>query len=184
MIAFTVHQPLTLIIVGGIFVMEASSVILQVSSFKLRGGKRIFRMSPIHHHFELKGWHENMSSFGFGSFAYLRYGWIGNPETSLEQNPRKQTVKFDFAMWVTLHERWNLSYERFHLDIQNDVLGDHHAFSEFHRPWRTYLQVKFDRPMVLVHGGGCGDATGNESNQNRQKIGSKRCKILRLSRLR
>ena len=59
MIAFMVHQPLTLIIVGGIFVMEASSVILQVGSFRLRDGKRIFRMSPIHHHFELKGWHEN-----------------------------------------------------------------------------------------------------------------------------
>lgn len=58
MIAFMVHQPLTLIIVGGIFVMEAGSVILQVASFKTRG-KRIFRMSPIHHHFELKGWHEN-----------------------------------------------------------------------------------------------------------------------------
>lgn len=58
MIAFLVHQPLTLIIVGGIFVMEAGSVILQVGSFKLRQ-KRIFRMSPIHHHFELKGWHEN-----------------------------------------------------------------------------------------------------------------------------
>ena len=58
MIAFMVHQPLTLIIVGGIFVMEAGSVILQVASFKTRG-KRIFKMSPIHHHFELKGWHEN-----------------------------------------------------------------------------------------------------------------------------
>lgn len=58
MIAFMVHQPLTLVIVGGIFVMEAMSVILQVGSFKLRK-KRIFRMSPIHHHFELKGWHEN-----------------------------------------------------------------------------------------------------------------------------
>jgi len=58
MIAFMVHQPLTLIIVGGIFVMEAGSVILQVGSFKLRG-KRIFKMSPIHHHFELMGWHEN-----------------------------------------------------------------------------------------------------------------------------
>jgi phospho-N-acetylmuramoyl-pentapeptide-transferase len=57
-IAFMVHQPLTLVIVGGIFVCEALSVILQVGSFKLRG-KRIFRMSPIHHHFELKGWHEN-----------------------------------------------------------------------------------------------------------------------------
>ena len=58
MIAFLVHQPFTLIIVGGIFVIEAGSVILQVGSFKLRG-KRIFKMSPIHHHFELKGWHEN-----------------------------------------------------------------------------------------------------------------------------
>lgn len=57
-IAFMVHQPLTLIIVGGIFVIEAASVILQVASFKTRG-KRIFKMSPIHHHFELKGWHEN-----------------------------------------------------------------------------------------------------------------------------
>lgn len=55
--AFMVHQPLTLIIVGGIFVMEAVSVILQVGSFKLRR-KRIFRMAPIHHHFELKGWME------------------------------------------------------------------------------------------------------------------------------
>ena len=57
-IAFMIHQPFTLIIVGGIFVMEAGSVILQVSSYKLRK-KRIFKMSPIHHHFELLGWHEN-----------------------------------------------------------------------------------------------------------------------------
>ena len=56
-IALMVHQPLTLILVGGIFVIEAGSVILQVASFKTRG-KRIFRMSPIHHHFELKGWKE------------------------------------------------------------------------------------------------------------------------------
>jgi phospho-N-acetylmuramoyl-pentapeptide-transferase len=57
-VAFMVHQPLTLLIVGGIFVSEALSVILQVGSFKLRQ-KRIFKMSPIHHHFELSGWHEN-----------------------------------------------------------------------------------------------------------------------------
>jgi len=57
-IAFMVHQPLTLLIVGGIFLMEISSVILQVASLKTRK-KRIFKMSPIHHHFELKGWHEN-----------------------------------------------------------------------------------------------------------------------------
>jgi phospho-N-acetylmuramoyl-pentapeptide-transferase len=69
-IAFMVHQPLTLIIVGGIFVMEAMSVILQVGSFKLRG-KRIFRMSPIHHHFELKGWHENKVVIRFWILSLL-----------------------------------------------------------------------------------------------------------------
>lgn len=57
-IAFMVHQPLTLIIVGGIFVMEAMSVIIQVASFRMRK-KRVFRMAPIHHHFELKGWMES-----------------------------------------------------------------------------------------------------------------------------
>ncbi|QYY35779.1 phospho-N-acetylmuramoyl-pentapeptide-transferase [Ruficoccus sp. ZRK36] len=57
-IAFIIHQPFTLLIVGGIFVAEAASVILQIGSFKLRG-KRIFRMAPLHHHFELLGWHEN-----------------------------------------------------------------------------------------------------------------------------
>jgi len=48
---------LVLMIMGGIFVLETVSVILQVASFKLTG-KRIFRMAPIHHHFELKGWPE------------------------------------------------------------------------------------------------------------------------------
>ncbi len=56
-IAVMVRQELVLFIMGGVFVMEAVSVILQVGSFKLRG-KRIFRMAPIHHHFELKGWAE------------------------------------------------------------------------------------------------------------------------------
>ncbi len=56
-IAFMIHQPLTLIIVGGIFVMEALSVIIQVVSYKTRR-KRVFLMAPIHHHFELKGWAE------------------------------------------------------------------------------------------------------------------------------
>ena len=56
--AICTKQELLLIIIGGVFVMEAMSVILQVGSFKLRR-KRIFRMSPIHHHFELLGWHES-----------------------------------------------------------------------------------------------------------------------------
>tara|TARA_Y100000588_G_scaffold53478_1_gene50486 strand:- start:1507 stop:2607 length:1101 start_codon:yes stop_codon:yes gene_type:complete len=57
-VAFMVHQPLTLVIVGGIFVMEALSVIIQVFSYKTRR-KRVFKMAPIHHHFELKGWPES-----------------------------------------------------------------------------------------------------------------------------
>ena len=56
--AIATKQELLLVIIGGVFVMEAMSVILQVGSFKLRK-KRIFRMSPIHHHFELGGWHES-----------------------------------------------------------------------------------------------------------------------------
>lgn len=56
-VAMILKLPLLVIIVGGIYVIEALSVILQVASFKLTG-KRIFKMSPIHHHFELSGWHE------------------------------------------------------------------------------------------------------------------------------
>lgn len=56
-IAFMILQPVTLVLIGGIFVLEAASVILQVGSFKLTG-RRIFRMAPLHHHFELKGWAE------------------------------------------------------------------------------------------------------------------------------
>ncbi len=56
-LAVLVRQELVLIIMGGVFVMETLSVILQVGSFKLRG-QRIFRMAPIHHHYELKGWPE------------------------------------------------------------------------------------------------------------------------------
>ena len=56
-IAVLVRQEIVLVIMGGIFVIETLSVIIQVGSFKLRG-KRVFRMAPIHHHFELKGWPE------------------------------------------------------------------------------------------------------------------------------
>lgn len=56
-VAVLVRQELALLIMGGVFVMETVSVILQVASFKLTG-KRIFHMAPLHHHFELKGWPE------------------------------------------------------------------------------------------------------------------------------
>jgi phospho-N-acetylmuramoyl-pentapeptide-transferase len=57
-IALATKQEILLILVGGLFVVEALSVILQVSFFKVTNGRRIFRMAPIHHHFELKGWPE------------------------------------------------------------------------------------------------------------------------------
>jgi phospho-N-acetylmuramoyl-pentapeptide-transferase len=56
-VALLVKHELLLLSIGGIFVIEALSVILQVASFKLFG-KRIFRMAPVHHHFELMGWKE------------------------------------------------------------------------------------------------------------------------------
>lgn len=56
-LAVATRQEVTLFIMGGVFVMETVSVVLQVASFKLTG-KRIFRMAPLHHHFELKGWPE------------------------------------------------------------------------------------------------------------------------------
>ncbi|MCC6207756.1 MAG: phospho-N-acetylmuramoyl-pentapeptide-transferase [Gammaproteobacteria bacterium] len=57
MLAVVVRQEVVLIIMGGVFVMETLSVIMQVASYKLTG-RRIFRMAPLHHHFELKGWPE------------------------------------------------------------------------------------------------------------------------------
>ena len=56
-VAVCVRQEIVLLIMGGVFVLETVSVILQVLSFKLTG-RRIFKMAPIHHHFELKGWPE------------------------------------------------------------------------------------------------------------------------------
>lgn len=69
-IAVLTGTELLLFIIGGIFVMETVSVILQVSSFKLTG-KRIFRMSPIHHHFELLGWKETKVVYRFYLLAVL-----------------------------------------------------------------------------------------------------------------
>jgi len=57
-VAVATKQEILLVLVGGLFVMEALSVIFQVGFFKMTKGKRIFRMAPLHHHFELKGWPE------------------------------------------------------------------------------------------------------------------------------
>jgi phospho-N-acetylmuramoyl-pentapeptide-transferase len=70
MVAILIKQELVLIIVGGVFVIEALSVILQVASFKLRG-KRVFAMAPIHHHFELRKWSETQVTIRFWILSIL-----------------------------------------------------------------------------------------------------------------
>ena len=69
-VAILIKQELLLFSVGGLFVIEALSVILQVGSFKLRG-KRIFRMAPLHHHFELVGWKEPQIIIRFWIVAFV-----------------------------------------------------------------------------------------------------------------
>ncbi len=70
MVAILVKQEIVLVLVGGVFVMEAVSVILQVASFKLRG-KRIFAMAPIHHHFEIRKWSETQVTIRFWILSIL-----------------------------------------------------------------------------------------------------------------
>ena len=67
-VAVIIRQELLLLFIGGIFILEALSVVLQVGSYKLRNKKRIFKMAPLHHHFEQLGWHESKVIFRF---------WIG-----------------------------------------------------------------------------------------------------------
>jgi phospho-N-acetylmuramoyl-pentapeptide-transferase len=68
--ALLIKQEFLLVLAGGLFVVEALSVILQVASFKLRG-VRIFRMSPLHHHFELAGWSETKVVIRFWIVAIM-----------------------------------------------------------------------------------------------------------------
>jgi phospho-N-acetylmuramoyl-pentapeptide-transferase len=74
-LAICCKQELLLAIVGGVFVAEAVSVILQVACFKLTG-KRIFKMSPLHHHFELSGWKESTVTVRFWIMAIV-FGLLG-----------------------------------------------------------------------------------------------------------
>ncbi len=70
MVAIAINQELTLVIVGGVFVVEALSVIIQVISFQWRG-KRVFAMAPMHHHFELKRWSETQVTIRFWILAIV-----------------------------------------------------------------------------------------------------------------
>ena len=70
-LAFALDMPLVLILVGFVYICETLSVILQVTYFKLTHGKRIFKMTPIHHHFELCGWSENKIVVVFASITVV-----------------------------------------------------------------------------------------------------------------
>ena len=75
-LAFGVNMPILLILIGIIYIVEILSVVLQVTYFKISHGKRIFKMAPIHHHFEMCGWNENKICFVFSGVT-LFAGIIG-----------------------------------------------------------------------------------------------------------
>ncbi len=78
-LAFALNMPLVLILVGFVYIMETLSVILQVGYFKLTHGKRLFKMSPIHHHFEMSGWKEVKICFVFSAVSVVMcvIAWLG-----------------------------------------------------------------------------------------------------------
>ena len=78
-LAFALNMPLILLLVGLVYIMETLSVILQVGYFKLTHGKRIFKMAPIHHHFEMCGWREVKIVFVFSAVSAVMCGlaWLG-----------------------------------------------------------------------------------------------------------
>jgi phospho-N-acetylmuramoyl-pentapeptide-transferase len=78
-LAFALEMPLILILVGIIYICETLSVILQVGYFKLTHGKRLFKMSPIHHHFEMCGWKEEKICFIFTGVTVVMcvLAWFG-----------------------------------------------------------------------------------------------------------
>jgi len=78
-LAFALEMPLILILVGFIYICETLSVILQVGYFKLTHGKRLFKMSPIHHHFEMCGWKEEKICFIFTGITVVMciLAWVG-----------------------------------------------------------------------------------------------------------
>ena len=78
-LAFALNMPLILILVGFVYIMETLSVILQVGYFKLTHGKRLFKMSPIHHHFEMCGWKEEKIVIVFAAVSAIMcvIAWFG-----------------------------------------------------------------------------------------------------------
>lgn len=71
LVALSTKQEFLIVLVGFIFVMEAASVAIQIASYRLRGGKRVFLCAPIHHHFQYKGWSESKIVMRFWIIAAL-----------------------------------------------------------------------------------------------------------------
>src|SRR5262249_8470045 len=71
-------EMLLLVLIGGVYVAEALSVLMQVTYFKATGGERIFRLTPLHHHCELAGWPETKvtARFWLASFGLTLLGWV------------------------------------------------------------------------------------------------------------
>ena len=90
--ALITGQIIVLPLIGLVFVIETGSVILQVAYFKATGGRRIFRMSPIHHHFELLGWDEEKITVRFWIVARLRRAARRHPVHGLDQLARMTTM--------------------------------------------------------------------------------------------
>ena len=78
-LAFALDMPLILVIVGFVYIIETLSVILQVGYFKITHGKRIFKMAPIHHHFEMSGWKEERIVIVFAAISAVMclFAWFG-----------------------------------------------------------------------------------------------------------
>ena len=78
-LAFALNMPMVLVLVGFVYIVETLSVILQVAYFKITKGKRLFKMSPIHHHFEMCGWKEKKICIIFTTVSAIMclIAWFG-----------------------------------------------------------------------------------------------------------
>ena len=112
-VAVIVRQEIVLFIMGGVFVVETLSVMLQVASFKLTG-KRIFRMAPLHHHYELKGWKENqvvvrfwiitmlLVLFGLSTLKLRCKAWATEDTENTEKKAEGRFCLFLCPLWLKL----------------------------------------------------------------------------------
>ena len=110
-IAIIVKHEIVLAIIGGLFVLETVSVIIQVASFKLTG-KRIFKMAPIHHHFEKRDGLSLQLLFVLDNCYYFSFGWISNFKIKVKHasNSKNQRT-FISCLWIRFH--WKICNKLF-----------------------------------------------------------------------